>query len=71
MVARRNTNAQTEHSRRLRAETATARTKRLESEGWKKKTLLLPPESLETLEQHKTEYGGITGVVIEALRRLG
>lgn len=69
-MTRRNTNAQTEHSKRLRMETANARIERLKSEGWERKTVLLPPESLDIIEHKKAEHGGISGVIIAALKKL-
>jgi hypothetical protein len=69
-MTRRNTNAQTEHSRRLRAETANARIERLKTEGWERKTVLLSPEAMAVIEREKARYGGISNVIIEALMRL-
>ncbi len=67
MTARRNTNAQTEHSRRLRAETATARRERLQAEGWRRVDVLLPPASIATLDALAARLGSRTAAVIDAL----
>ena len=69
-MTRRDTNAQTEHSRRLRQETASARRARLQSEGWRQITVLLPPETLEVIERERERCGGIALTIIEALRRM-
>ena len=69
-MTRKSRNAQTEHSKRLRAETANARIERLKSEGWERKSVLLPPESLEIIEHKKAEHGGISGVIIAALQKM-
>jgi len=69
-MTRKSRNAQTEHSRRLRMETANARIERLKSEGWERKFVLLPPESLDIIEHKKAEYGGISGVIIAALKKM-
>ena len=69
-MTRRNTNAQTDHSRRLRAETANARIERLKTEGWERKTVLLSPEAMAIIKREKARYGGISNVIIEALMRL-
>ena len=67
-MTRRNTNAQTEHSRRLRAETATARRKRLQSEGWQRVDLLLPPDTIAALDRLAVRHGSRTAAMIEALK---
>lgn len=68
MATRRSTNAQTEHSRRLRAETATARRERLQSEGWQQVNLLLPPDTIAALDRLATLHGSRTAAMIDALK---
>ncbi|NCC41545.1 MAG: hypothetical protein EOM21_19425 [Gammaproteobacteria bacterium] len=62
-------NAQTPHSRNLRAETAAARRKRLEREGWRQVNVLLPPESIEALDQLAARLGSRQAAMIDALER--
>lgn len=69
-MTRRDTNAQTEHSRRLRQETAVARRERLKAGGWRQVAVMLPPETLEIIERERARYGGIAATIIAALRKL-
>ena len=67
-MTRRNTNAQTPHSKRLRAETATARRERLQAEGWRRVELLLPPDAVAALDQLATLHGSRTAALIAVLK---
>ncbi|MCK7581087.1 MAG: hypothetical protein MZV65_39325 [Chromatiales bacterium] len=67
-MTRRNTNAQTPHSKRLRAETATARRERLQSEGWRQVNILLPPDSIAALDRLAQTHGSRTAAMIDALK---
>lgn len=61
-------NANTPHSRRLRAETASARRARLQGEGWRQVNILLPPETIDGLDRLAEIHGTRTAAMIEAIR---
>ena len=60
-------NANTDHSRKLRQETASARIKRLQGEGWRRLTIMLPPAAVDALERLVRRYGSKQAAIAAAL----
>ena len=61
------TNAQTPHSRALRAATATARNRRLLADGYRRLNILISPEASETLARMTEEAGSKTAAIEKLL----
>jgi hypothetical protein len=60
-------NAQTPHSRALRAATATARNRRLLADGYRRLNILISPEASATLERLVKDAGSKTAVIEKLL----
>jgi hypothetical protein len=63
------TNAQTPHSRALRAATATARNRRLLADGYRRLNILLSPEASARLDRMAKEAGSKTKVIEKLLTK--
>lgn len=63
-------NANTPHSRALRAATATRRNQAATTNGGKRVTVILPPDTAQDLEQLTVIYGSQTAAIIAALTSL-
>jgi hypothetical protein len=61
------TNAQTPHSRALRAATATARNRRLLADGYRRLNILISPEAHQALERLAQDAGSKTAVIEKLL----
>lgn len=60
-------NANTPHSRRLRAESAKRWTAERISEGWRRVTVMLPPDALARLDRLASRHGTLSKAVAAAL----
>jgi hypothetical protein len=63
------TNAQTPHSRALRARTATARNRRLLAEGYRRLSILISPDASETLQRLAQDAGSKTAAIEKLLEK--
>lgn len=63
-------NSQTEHSKRLRAQTAVEWRMEKKAQGWRQINVLLPPDAIATLNALAQQHGGRAAAVIAALDAL-
>ena len=63
------TNAQTPHSRALRAATATARNRRLLADGYRRLNILISPEASEKLMRLAQDAGSKTAAIEKLLEK--
>ena len=63
------TNAQTPHSRALRAATATARNRRLLADGYRRLSILISPEASEKLARLAQDAGSKTAAIEKLLEK--
>lgn len=70
MTTKRRTNATTPHSRALRAATATAWTQGKQAEGWRRITVMIPPDIAEMLDRQVAREGSLKAAIAAAIRAL-